>query len=108
MTRDERRAIVWAAAKKFGYRSPQHNRAIQKHMVPNEHGVLMYKHEAPKRYVVQTFRGATSEANEFGSLEYARKHVELNPCSFIFRSEQVTRIENGYVSLRADDYQPLD
>jgi hypothetical protein len=108
MTRDERRAIVWAAAKKFGYRSPQHNRAIQKHMVPNEHGVFVYKHDEPKTYIVQTFRGATSEANEFSSLEYARKHVGLNPCSLIFRKEQVSRIENGWVSLKDGDSTPLD
>lgn len=108
MTKDERRAIVWAAAKKFGYRSPQHNRAIQKHMVPNEHGVLVYKHEEPKRYIVQTFRGAASEVAEFNSLEFARKHVGLNPCSLIFRNEQVSRIHDGWVSLKSDDSQPID
>lgn len=108
MTRDERRAIVWAAAKKFGYQSPQHNRAIQKHMVPNEHGILVYKHEEPKRYIVQTFRGAASEVAEFNSLDLARKHVGLNPCSLIFRSEQVSRIDGGYLHLRADDSTPVD
>lgn len=59
-------------------------------------------------YIVQTFRGTTSEATEFHSLEFARKHVELNPCSFIFRKTQVSRIENGYVCLHADNHHPLD
>jgi len=110
MTRDERRAIVWAAGKEFGYRSPQHELTIQEHMVPNEHGVLVYKHEdAPKTgYIVQTFRGATSEATVFSSLEFARKHVTLNPCSLIFRAAQVSRIENGWVSLMSNDSEPLD
>lgn len=59
-------------------------------------------------YIVQTFRGATSEATEFHSLEFARKHVGLNPCSLIFRKEQVSRIEDGYVHLRADDSEPME
>ena len=59
-------------------------------------------------YIVQTFTAEGSEANFFGSLEMARKHVSLNPCSLIFRQEQVTRIENGYVSLKASDYQPVE
>lgn len=61
-----------------------------------------------KTYIVQTFRGATSEATEFNSLELARKHVKLNPCSLIFRSEQVSRIHDGWVSLKDGDSTPLD
>lgn len=62
-----------------------------------------------KRYIVQTFRGTTSEANEFGSLEFARRFVEANPCSLIFRKEQVSHIdEDGWVSLKDGDSAPLD
>lgn len=61
-----------------------------------------------KTYIVQTFRGTTSEATEFNSLEYARKHVGLNPCSLIFRKEQVSRIHDGWVSLMSNDSEPLD
>lgn len=59
-------------------------------------------------YIVQTFRETTSEANEFSSLEYARNHVKLNPCSLIFRKEQVSRIEDGWVSLFSHDSEPVD
>jgi len=60
-------------------------------------------------YVVQTFNGTRSEAHKFQSLEYARKHVELNPCSLIFRAEQVTRIGNdGAVYLHMHDCKPID
>lgn len=62
-----------------------------------------------KTYIVQTFVGAASGVAEFNSLEYARKHVELNPCSLIFRSEQVSRIdEDGWVLLHAHDSDPID
>ena len=60
-------------------------------------------------YIVQTFRGTTSEATEFHSLEYARNHIKLNPCSLLFRKEQVSRIdEDGWVSLFSHDSQPMD
>ena len=62
-----------------------------------------------KTYIVQTFVGTGCEVNEFSSLDYARKHVELNPCSLIFRKEQVSRIDaEGWVSLKSNDSQPVD
>lgn len=61
------------------------------------------------RYVVQSFpiKGG-SEVAIFGTLEYAKRHAELNPCSLIFTMEQVSRIEDGYVYLHADNCKPLE
>lgn len=58
-------------------------------------------------YIVQHFKDATSECIEFNALTLARKYIERNPCSLLFRKEQVIRIEDGCAVLHAHDADPM-